>query len=263
MAWPDSRTYSITYGRGEPAIEVGEWRWPLPRPKSFWYGIDMSSAAAQRLPLVTIAALYGAGGSVIGPRVAKQLGVPFLDREIPDAVAARMGLSEDAVADVDEEPRSAVDRLTATLGRLSTITGATGGSVERLDLQERQVRARIEEFLARARITGGVALGRGGMVVLRSVPWALHVHLGGQRETRIQQGMALNRVDREAAERRQDAEDRARIGYVRRAYGVDGEDPTLYHLILDSTMLDLDTCVELIVAASRARVRDPRPTPLT
>jgi cytidylate kinase len=223
----------------------------------------MSFAAAQHLPLVTIAALYGAGGSVIGPRVAKQLGVPFLDREIPDAVAARMGLSEDAVADVDEEPRSAVDRLTATLGRLSTITGATGGSVERLDLQERQVRARIEEFLARGRITGGVALGRGGMVVLRSVPWALHVHLGGPRETRIQQGMALNRVDREAAERRQDAEDRARMGYVRRAYGVDGQDPTLYHLILDSTMLDLDTCVELIVAASRARVRDPRPTPLT
>jgi cytidylate kinase len=135
--------------------------------------------------------------------------------------------------------------------------------VERLDLQERRLRGYIEEFLAGARITGGVALGRGGMVVLRSVPWALHVHLGGSRQTRLQQGMELQGIDRETAERRQEVEDRTRIGYVRRAYGVDGEDPSLYHLLLDSTMLDLDTCVELIVEASQARVRYPRPTPPT
>ena len=48
-------------------------------------------------------------------------------------------------------------------------------------------------------------------------------------------------------------EDRARIEYVRRAYGVDGMDPALYHLMLDSTALSLDACVELIVAASQAR----------
>jgi hypothetical protein len=33
--------------------------------------------------------------------------------------------------------------------------------------------------------------------------------------------------------------------------------------MLDSTALDLDTCVELIVTASEARVRDPRPSPPT
>jgi Cytidylate kinase-like family len=47
---------------------------------------------------VTLAALYGSRDSVIGPRVAERLGVPFLDREIPEAVAARSGLSTDAVA---------------------------------------------------------------------------------------------------------------------------------------------------------------------
>ena len=50
------------------------------------------------------------------------------------------------------------------------------------------------------------------------------------------------------------------MGYVRRAYGVDGKDPSLYHLMLDSTALDIDTCVELIVAASRARCTAPRAT---
>jgi cytidylate kinase len=212
-------------------------------------------------PVVTIAALYGAGGTVIGPRVAERLGVPYLDREVPEAVAKRMGLSEQAVADVDEEERSGVQRLVSSLGRAATISGAVGGSSEHLDVQERTIRGHIEEQLAQAAVSGGVALGRGGMVVLRSVPQALHVHLGGPAEARIQQRMALDGIDRATARRRRELVDRTRMRYVRSAYGVDGEDPSLYHLMLDSTAIDLDTCVDLIVAAGQARIRQPRPSP--
>ena len=73
--------------------------------------------------------------------------------------------------------------------------------------------------------------------------------------------MALHHVERSVAEKRQQVEDRARVGYVRRAYGADGLDPCWYHLILDSTAVDIDDCVEQIVAAARARVRHPRPSP--
>ena len=218
------------------------------------------TTSGQHPPVVTLASLYGAGGSVVGPRVAERLGVPFLDRAIPDAVAKQTGLPEDAVADVDEQPRTAMERLVASLGRSSTVSGGAGGSAERLDMQERELRAHIEEFLARASVSGGVALGRGGMVVLRSVPWALHVHLGGPREARLQQRMRLEGIDHETAERRRKVSDRTRMEYVRRAYGVDGEDPSLYHLMIDSTALDLDTCADIIVAASRARTPRLAPT---
>jgi cytidylate kinase len=214
-------------------------------------------------PVVTIAALYGAGGTVIGPRVAERLGVPYLDREIPEAVAKRMGLSEQAVADVDEEERSGVQRLVSSLGRAATISGAVGGSSEHLDVQERRIRGYIEEQLVQATVSGGVALGRGGMVVLRSVPQALHVHLGGPVEARIRQRMALEGIDNATARRRRELTDRTRMRYVRSAYGVDGEDPSLYHLMLDSTAIDLDACVDLIVAAGEARTRQPRPSPPT
>lgn len=63
--------------------------------------------------------------------------------------------------------------------------------------------------------------------------------------------------NRQAAERRLDANDRARIGYVRRSYGIDPENPDLYHLRIYSTAVDLDTCVELIVAAACSRARQP------
>jgi hypothetical protein len=180
----------------------------------------MSASEKRHPPVVTIAALYGAAGSVIGPRVAEQLGVPLLDREVPEAVAKKTGIPNAAVADVDEEPRSGIDRLAARLGRASTMSGAVGGLVERLDLQERDIRSHIEEFLARASVSGGVAIGCGGMVVLRSVPWALHVHLGGPPEARVQYRMALDGIDHRTAERRRAISDRSLMEYVRRAYGV-------------------------------------------
>lgn len=221
----------------------------------------MSDGSPHHPPVVTLAALYGASGSVIGPRVAEKLGVPFLDRQIPEEVAKQSGLSEPTVADVDDTPRSMLDRLAASLGRASTISGASGGSVEHLDVQERAVRSHVEEFLARATTGGGVAMGRGGMVVLRTVAWALHVYLGGPSEARIARRMALDGIDRPTAEERQKAEDETRISYVRRAYGVDGRDPVWYHLVLDSTAIDVDTCVDLIVTAARARTRHPKPSP--
>ena len=221
----------------------------------------MRDGSPNHPPVVTLAALYGAGGSVIGPQVADRLGVPCLDRVVPQAVAQRAGLSEATVADVDDVPRRGLDRLAGRLARASTISGAVGGSAEHLDVQENAVRRQIEEFLARATLTGGVAIGRGGMIILRSVAWALHVHLGGPQDARVAQRMAIDGIDRATAEARQRAEDGARMSYVRRAYGVDGGDPALYHLMVDSTAIDVDTCVELIVTAARARTRHPKPSP--
>jgi cytidylate kinase len=217
-----------------------------------------ASQPAQVPAVVTIAALYGAGGSVVGPRVAERLGVQFLDRAIPSAVAKRAGLPEAAVADVDEKPRSGWQRLFALLGRASPATGASD-QVERLDLEERRLRAEIEEFLAHASRAGGVVLGRGGAVVLAEVPGALHVYLRGDRKARVQRVMELQGVDRATAARRVKANDRARRDYVKSAYGIDGDNPRLYHLMIDAIALGADVCVALIVAAAQARVRQETP----
>ena len=213
-----------------------------------------------RVPaVVTIAALYGVGGSLVGPRVAERLGVQFLDRAIPSAVAKRAGLPEAAVADIDEKPRSGWQRLLALLGRASPATGASH-QVERLDLDERRLRAEIEEFLAHASRAGGVVLGRGSAVVLADLAGALHVYLGGDRKARMERVMELQAVDRDTAARRVKANDRARRDYVRSTYGIDGDNPHLYHLMVDAIALGPDVCVELIVEAAQARVRQELPS---
>jgi cytidylate kinase len=209
--------------------------------------------AAALPPAVTIAALHGSGGSEIGPRVAERLGVEFLDRAIPAAVARRAGLAEEVVRAVDERSRSAAGRWTSMLARVSNPVTASGHGVERADAEEYRIRVEIEAFVARARRSGGVILGRGGAVVLASAPGVLHVHLGGARRARVERIMDLHAVDRRPAARRVDAHDRARRDYVQSAYGIDGDDPRLYHLMLDAVSLGVDACVDLIVLASTAR----------
>jgi Cytidylate kinase-like family len=218
----------------------------------------MSSTHVDRPPVVTLAALHGTGGSVVGPRVAERLGVEFFDRAISSAIADRVGLTEEGVAGVDDRPRRRVDRLVSNLARVADARTATGLPVERVDLEEGRLRGELEAFLVRATRAGGVVLGRGGAVVLGSVPWALHVYLGGPRDGRIEQVMEAERIDRRTAERRVAVHDRARREYVRDFYGVDGDDPKLYHLVLDAVALGVDCSVALIVLASSYRTGSGR-----
>jgi cytidylate kinase len=215
---------------------------------------DRAREQTRHAAVVTVAALHGARGSVIAPRVAEQLGVNFLDRAIPSAVAERAGLTPETLETVDESPRSGVDRLVSTLARVANSSTAGDQVPTRIEFEERRLRGEIEQFVAEARISGGVVLGRAGAVILADAPGALHVYLGGSEEARVRALMELEGIERAKAERDVRAHDRARRAYVREAYGVDGDDPSLYHLMLDATALGPDACVELIVAASRLRM---------
>ncbi|WP_433917530.1 cytidylate kinase-like family protein [Streptomyces canus] len=212
---------------------------------------DLASTASDPKPsppVVTLAALYGTGGVVIGPEVAQRLGVDFLDRVIPASVAAQSGVPEELVAAADEHPLSRGRRLLALLGRAPSLTA--GPAQERWFLEEGEMRAQMRRFMADAVRSGGVVLGRGGAIVLSEVPQALHVYLGGPLQARIARAAEAEGVDRATAERRVKANDWARREYVHRAYGADGDDPALYHLMIDATAFSVDACVEMIVAAA-------------
>jgi cytidylate kinase len=203
------------------------------------------------MPVVTISASYGAGGSQIGPRLAERLGVAFLDRAIPTAVAERLAIPlADALAH-DEAVRSVLERL---LVHFAPAAQAFSGASPPPELLDERSYLRVTEQVIRERAADGmVVLGRAAALVLRDEPGALHVRLDGPRERRVRQAMELEGVDRETAERHMQETDRARETYVRQFYDAEAGDPHLYHLVLDSTALTLDACVELIALATAAR----------
>jgi cytidylate kinase len=111
-------------------------------------------------------------------------------------------------------------------------------------------RRETERIIVEHADRGAVVLGRAGAIILRDHPQALHVRLDGPRERRIEQAMRLGGVEREDAERLRRDSDRAREAYVRHFYGADARDPSLYHLVIDSTALSLGTVADVIVAAA-------------
>jgi len=110
--------------------------------------------------------------------------------------------------------------------------------------------------------SGAVVLGRAGAIVLKDLPAALHVRLDAPHEQRVVQAMRLGNIDRETAEGDLRDSDLAREAYVQHWYRVDPRDPRHYHLVIDSTSIDLDTCVELAARALASRTPRARPAAL-
>lgn len=203
------------------------------------------------MTVVALSASYGAAGSVIGPELADRLGVPFLDRAIPIRVAAQLDVSVDD-ADVHDWKggEGFLDRL------LRGFAGADVGAPAPLPAETfsaEDFRRATEEVLLRQSETGqGVILGRAAVIVLRADPGVLRVRLDGPVEARVRQAVSLGASDEQTALDALRRLDRTHADYARRFYGADIADPSLYHLVLDSTAIPLEHCVELIAAAARA-----------
>jgi cytidylate kinase len=211
-------------------------------------------------PVVTLSASFGSGGSVIGPRVAEELGLPFLDRAIPVAVAEALAVPMAEVMAHDERRTSGMGRLFASLARAAAAPDTAFGSAPTAaraslgDQPEQAFRDQTERILHQIADTeGGVILGRAAAIVLRDRPSALHVRLDGPAEARVQRAVSFEQLDEDQARKVLVETDRAREAYVKHFYKCDPRDACHYHLVLDSTALELETCVELIVAAARTR----------
>ena len=196
--------------------------------------------------IVTISASYGAGGSWIGPEVAEHLGCRFVDRAIPVQVAERLDVPVEHAHVHDE---AAAPRFTRLLARLPNTSGVVVPEATSPEFCRETERLLIEA----ADAGDVVVLGRAGAIVLRDRPGAFHVRLDGPAEARVFQAMRVEHVDEEEARRRQRTSDRARIDYVKHFYRADARDPRHYHMVLDSTVVPLPTCAELIVTAALAQ----------
>jgi cytidylate kinase len=206
---------------------------------------------AERMASVTIAATYGAGGSVIAPAVARRLGLPLVGRAIPPALAAQLDERLQAALVDDAHHVGAPTRLlTRALSSSGLVVGVPHAPEELGAVPDV---ARAEAMLrSLADGDGAVILGMAGVFVLKGRKDTLHVRLDGPVEARRRQAMAHEGLDYETAARLQEQNDRARRAYVEHFHPQSGawNDIRHYHLVLDSTVISLDTCVDLIVLAA-------------
>lgn len=210
------------------------------------------------MPGVTISGGYGAAGSIVAPAVAELLGLPLLDRAISSEVAGQLQVSV-AEAEGGAAKRSAGERFLSLLAPLSGGVLGAGTDAAPLDVaaedESAVFREQAEKIMRQALAGGAVILGRAGAAAFVDEPRVLRVRLFGPDEARIAQAARLEQVDLETARRRLPGVDAARQQYVRRLYRISVDEPILYHVQLDSTMLELTACAQLIADAYRSLSR--------
>lgn len=207
------------------------------------------------IELVAISGAYGAGGSRVGRELADRLGVPFLDRAIPAAVAEALAVPlEEAIEHDGRISRGWPERILS--GFLGQDTGTPTWLADETMPSDEFKRATEEVLCAQARTGRGVILGRAGTVVLHDRSDVLRVRLDGPRKLRARQASALEGIDEASAKRRLEQTDKAHAAYIGHFYGADICDPTLYDVVLDSTAISLSCCVEIIAHAASLPLRD-------
>ena len=206
--------------------------------------------ASPAVRLITVSASYGAGGSVVAPALADRLGLPFLQRvTTSEGHPAEPGPCDEQMT-AEEVKATPVHRLLAHFTQAMP-AGPTQSPPSTYH-QDQHLRGHGEAGIHRlVAAGGGVILGRAAAVVLGK-DRGYHVRLDGPPARRVAQGAAIEGISEEQARERLRAADKARTAYVRRLYRADPTDASLYHLVIDSTAIPLDTVTELILAAARA-----------
>ncbi len=203
--------------------------------------------------LITISRQYGAGGSEVARLVATRLGWSVVDNDIVDRVAERAGLAADVVARQDERVPGFVERLARALTassqeyalpQLGVAVRAEEPSLVRITEMV------VQEVAAEGRV---VLVGRAAPAVLGTGHDALHIKLAAPREFRIKLAQDVERLDAAAAEKLMDETDANRARYHREHYGRDWDDPTHFHMVLNTGLLGLEGAAELILAEARRR----------
>jgi len=217
---------------------------------------DASPAGMPRL--ITVSAAYGAGGSVVAPALAARLGVSFL-QWVTTAHRHTAPVSCEEQMSSSEEQMTPVHRFLGSLTQAMP-AGPTQSPPSTRHQRASQRRSAETEVRDLVHSGGGVVLGRAAAVVL-GAECGFHVRLDGPSDRRIIQGALIEGISPAQARVRMRAADHARSAYVRRLYRVDPTDAALYHMIVDSTAVPLDTVIDVIFHAFSAYLTAETPDP--
>jgi cytidylate kinase len=209
----------------------------------------------EEMPVITISRELGSQGDRIVDMLCDKLGYCRVDKAMLTQIAEEAGVDVKAILEkeraVTSKPRLISDQMTSLYDRAPSAFGKKGSIDDQT--YARVVRETMERF---AQEDNAVIVGRGGQIVLRDWPNAVHVHLYAPSEVRIQRLMERSNISELTAKRRVSASDERKRWYVRQAHrNANWKDLKFYHLSINTGYVSVEVAVEIITLA--AQRRDP------
>lgn len=180
---------------------------------------------------ITFSRKMGTKGTEIAKLVAKEQEYAFYDTEDIEKKAEEMGFLDD-IREVNGKVPPPLKRFFSCRPEIC---------LDRLYVV-------IYEL---ARQGSAVILGRGGNMLFRSLPDALHVRVIASQEKRVR-NLVERGYKREAAIMVMEKSDHERERFIRFAFHRDWDNPELYDIVLNMDKLTVKTAADMILCAARA-----------
>jgi len=105
-----------------------------------------------------------------------------------------------------------------------------------------------DTILRLAEVGNAIIIGRGANIITARLPHVVHVRIVSSLERRIANMQRFDGLTRDEAAARIQHEDRGRQRYVREHFDKDVGDPLLYHLVINTDLVEFDTAAGLIAS---------------
>jgi cytidylate kinase len=212
------------------------------------------------MKVITISRQFGSLGDEIASRLCEILNYRYFDKFLVMQAAHEAGLSEQEAVDYSEEHykmQNFFERVFSgprTLAELRVWKEDAQGlrKPQALALTEETALDLVQKAIHHAHALGRVVIvGRGGQVLLQNEPDVLHVRVEAPLETRIMRVKEWHPFETRVDIRRQaqsliEARDAASAAYLERFYHVRWDDPSLYHLILNTGKLTAEQGADML-----------------
>lgn len=203
---------------------------------------------------VTITRQFGSGGAEIGALVAQKSQLHYIDNEIINEVARRLGVAAEHVAQQDEQTTGSVRYILDAMQssplfsfNYSSLFTSPGAATHTKELAYLRLTQKV--ILELATQGNAIIIGRGSQFLLHSAPRTLHIYIFAPLPYRIENVMKALQLSHEQAERLIKQRDYEHDHYMRHYYGSDGHQPSLYHLLINTSLFSVELAANLILQA--------------
>lgn len=194
-----------------------------------------------RGPIIAITREPGCGGEAIAQRLAKELGLVLHDCEIVEEIARNAHVSEQVVATLDTKIRPELD---------DWLAGFMGG----LGLTSSHYMQCLRKVLFTIATHGNaVIVGRGANFLLPPGKKTLGLSLVAPLEARVKNIMQALSLSREDALKHIHRTERDQRLWVKKYGHADINDATHYHMVINTSLIEPDTIVQLAKELIKAK----------
>lgn len=204
--------------------------------------------------VITISREVGSGGRTIGRKLAQKLGVRFSDKELVDALQAKLNLTASGIEELKGKKKRWLDDFIQMVAPVPTSGMLVDGDSDYISEYKKSLSVN-DVFEAEKEILNGIAdqgscviAGRSGFFVLKDRPNKVDILITASLDNRVARVMSKQNLTREKAMEVIESVDKARNNYVSRYTGQSRYDARNYHIVLNMDYITEDKAVDIIMS---------------